>query len=49
VKVTFENIKTGFVVTFFRPKAEITPSKVMKSEGLSEGLKSFLKVIKENI
>jgi len=48
VKVTFENIKTGFVVTFYRPKAEITPSRVGKSEGVSEGVKLLVEYIRKN-
>lgn len=48
VKVTFENIKTGFVVTFFRPKAEITPSKAGKSEGVNEGVKLMVDYIRNN-
>lgn len=46
--MTFENIKTGFVVTFYRPKAEITPSRVSKSEGVSEGVKLLVEYIRNN-
>ena len=48
VRVTFENIKTGFVVTFYRPKEKVIIQKTGKSEGLSEGLKSLLAAIKAN-
>jgi transposase-like protein len=46
--VTFENIKTGFVVTFYRPEPKIIPEKVKKSEGVSEGVKLLVESIRKN-
>ena len=45
VRVTFENIKTGFVVTFYRPKVKIVSEEAKKGEGLSEGLSEGLKAL----
>ncbi len=49
VKVTFENIKTGFVVTFYRPEAKIAPQKLGKSEGVNEGVNEGVKLLVEYI
>ena len=48
VRVTFENIKTGFVVTFYRPGAKTAPEKAKKVEGVSEGVKLLVEHIREN-
>src|SRR3990167_503778 len=50
VKVTFENIKTGFVVTFYRPKAGPTLQKAEKgSEKSSEkSSEKIIRIIREN-
>ena len=48
VRVTFENIKTGFVVTFYRPGAKTAPEKTKKVEGVSEGVKLLEEYIREN-
>ena len=48
VRVTFENIKTGFVVTFYRPEVETTPQMAGKSEGVNEGVNSLLLYIREH-
>jgi ATP-dependent DNA helicase RecG len=49
VRVTFENIKTGFVVTFYRPEPKIIPEKVKKGEGVSEGVSEGVKLLVESI
>jgi ATP-dependent DNA helicase RecG len=49
VKVTFENIKTGFVVTFYRPKAGTTLQKAEKGEGVNEGVNEGVKLLVEYI
>lgn len=49
VRVRFENIKTGFVVTFYRPEAKITSEKIEKSEGVSEGVNEGVKLLVEYV
>jgi ATP-dependent DNA helicase RecG len=49
VKVTFENIKTGFVVTFYRPKVGTTLQKAEKGEGVNEGVNEGVKLLVEYI
>jgi ATP-dependent DNA helicase RecG len=46
VKVTFENLKTGFLVTFYRP--EIGVREIKKIGGLGEGVNSLLVYIRKN-
>jgi len=50
VKVTFENIKTGFVVTFYRPKAKTILQKAEKSseKGSEKSSEKIIRLIKEN-
>ncbi len=54
VKVTFENIKTGFVVTFYRPKAKTILQKAEKSsekgseKSSEKSSEKIIRVIREN-
>ncbi len=54
VKVTFENLKTGFLVTFYRPEIGVREIKKIGglgegvNEGVSEGVNSLLVYIRKN-
>lgn len=49
VKVTFEKIKSGFVVTFYRPNIAVVPAKENKGEGVNEGVNEGVKFLLEYI